>query len=334
VPASPPRTTLLTGGETVLVDRAVRDVLDAVRMLDAEAERREIDAEDPAAAGALREALGPTLFGTSVVVVVSALDRADDATAVVIRDALLRPGDHAWLVLHHPGGNRGAALLKEVKAAGADVVSCAEIRKGRALTDFLTAEFTRHGRRASREALAMLSDAVGHDVGLLAAAVAQLSADVVGDPIGVDEVGRYFAGVAEATGFQVSDAVWERRPVDALRLLRWAQGDGDAARIGPLMVAAVASGMRGLVRLAGAPPGLPDAQLAKEAGVPEWKLRALRSQLARWRPEQFAAATVRLMRADAAVKGGLREREALDAAQKGLVLDRMVIDTAARGREG
>jgi DNA polymerase III subunit delta len=130
------------------------------------------------------------------------------------------------------------------------------------------------------------------------------------------------------SGFQVSDAIWERRTEDALRSLRWTAETGDRSRIGPATVGAIASGLRGLIRYAGAPRGS-EADVARAAGVPPWKVKVLRQQLGRWRPDQLAAAVVRLSAADAAVKGGLREGENLDPVQKLLELERLVLEVTA-----
>jgi len=173
-------------------------------------------------------------------------------------------------------------------------------------------------------------DAVGLDPSMLAAAVTQLMSDVTSDPIDGTDVSRYFGGVAEVSGFEISDAVWERRPVDALRKVRWAAEVGDRSRLGPATVGALASGLRGLMRYAAAPPGMPEAALAAEVGVPPWKLRVLRQQLRGWQPEQLGGAARQLARCDAAVKGGLHEGEQLDAAQKLFVLEQLVLDVAAR----
>jgi DNA polymerase III subunit delta len=325
----PPRVTLVIGPEELLVERAVADVVAAARLQEPDLERRLVDAAADGAAAALAEALSPTLFGDSAVIVVSALDRAEDDLAATLVAAMADPPEHVWIVLVHPGGVKGKALLTAVRGAGAAEVPCPELKKGRPTVEFLTRELARHRRTATREAVGALYDAVGHDPRMLASAVAQLAVDVETDPIDVDDVSRYFGGMAEVTGFQISDAVWERRPTDALRNLRWTAEAGDRGRIGPATVGAVASGLRGLVRYAGASRGAPDAQLAREVGVPPWKLRVLRQQLGRWRPDQLAAAVLLLAATDAAVKGGLREGENLDAAQKMLALERLVVDTAS-----
>lgn len=324
-----PRITLVIGPEDLLVERAVSDVVRAVRRDEPTAERRLVDATQESAASVLAEALSPTLFGDVGVVVVTALDQADADLAAAVRAAVDSPPEHVWLVLVHPGGVKGKALLTAVRAAKPKPVevSCTSIKGRREAAEFLSRELAHHRRTATREAISTLVDALGADARMLASAASQLAADVEHDPIGVDDVTQNFAGVSEVTGFQISDAIWDRRPREALRDLRWTAETGDRARIGPATVGAVASGLRALIRYAGAARGAPEPEVARQVGVPPWKLRTLRGQLARWRPDQLAAAVLRLSATDAAVKGGLREGENLDPVQKLLALERLVVDT-------
>ncbi len=325
------RLTLIVGTEPVLIGRTIAAVVAAARALDASAGRVEIDAADEGAGAALREALSPTLFGDSSVVVLSDVQDSDEQCAAVLRECLLDVPEESWLVVLHPGGVKGKALLEAVRAAGAVEVAAAPITRTREVLEFLEAELAAQRRRMTRPALTSLHAAIGTDLPLLVAAISQLVSDVEHDPIDEKDVARYFEGVAEVSSFAIADAVWNQQPIEALRSLRWAEESGDDARIGPPTVGAVASGLRGLVAFAGAPRGLSEIEVAKAAGVPPWKVRTLREQLPRWRPELLAAAALRLAAADAAVKGGLRDGENLDPVQKMLVLERLMTDTARGG---
>ena len=91
------------------------------------------------------------------------------------------------------------------------------------------------------------------------------------------------------------------------------------------MTSAFATGIRGLAKVAAAPRGLRDADLAREAGVPPWKLRVLREQARGWDDRGLATAVVAVAQADADVKGA--------AADAAYALERMVlIVTSAHGR--
>ena len=326
-----PRITLAIGGEPLLVDRAVMAVSAAVRKADPSAQRTVIAASDESAAHELREAAAPNLFGDGGIVVVTGIDAADEHLVAALLEVVADLPDGVHLVLTHPGGVKGKALVDHLKGAGAQVVDCQVVKRGRATVEFLTREFASYRRRATPEAVAALYESVGQELGLLAAAVSQLVADVDADPIGIDDVGEYFAGVADVSGFTVSDAVWERRYADALRTLRQAIVSTDASRVGPSTVASLANGLRSIVRVGGMPPGASEADVAREAGVPPWKVTSLRRQWSRWSGDQrrLAASVVALADADGAMKGGVLEGSSLDPEQKLLALEILVATTSA-----
>jgi len=328
---SAPRITLAIGGEPLLVDRAVMAVSTAVRKADPNAQRTVISAADDSAAHELREAAAPNLFGDGGIVVVTGIDAADEHLVAALKEVVADLPDGVHLVLTHPGGVKGKALLDALKTAGAEVVDCQAVKRGRATVEFLTREFASYRRRATPEAVTALYESVGQELGLLAAAVSQLVADVDADPIGIDDVREYFAGVADVSGFTVADAVWERRYADALRTLRQAIVSTDAGRVGPSTVASLATGLRSIVRVGGMPPGASEADAAREAGVPPWKVTSIRRQWSRWSGDQrrLAAAVVALADADGAMKGGVLEGSSLDPEQKLLALEILVATTSA-----
>jgi len=324
------RITLAIGAEPVLLDRAVRAVIAQVRKDEPGAQRRVIDAADESAAHTLREAAAPNLFGDAGIVVIEGIDAADDSLAKAVRDVIVDLPDATYLIFTHPGGTKGKALLDSIRAAGAEQVDCATIKKGKATVDYLTKEFARRKRKVTSDAVATLYEAIGHDLGLLVSAVSQLCADVEGDPIDGEAVRHYFAGVAEVSGFTIADAVWDRRYAEALRSLRQAMLTSDSGRVGPSTVSSLASGLRTLVRVGGMPPGASDADVAREAGVPPWKVSQLKRQWSRWSGDQrrLASAVVSLAEADGAMKGGVREGSSLDAEQKLLALEILVAGSA------
>lgn len=327
---SPPTITLAIGAETVLVERAVSAVVKQARRADPGIQRTVISAAEDSAAHALREAAAPNLFGDAGIVIIEGVDGADDAMATAIREVLADLPDATYLIFTHPGGTKGKALLDAIRAAGADQVDCPTLKKGRSTVDFLTKEFARHKRKVTPDAVAVMYEAIGHDLGLLCGAVSQLCADIEGDPISADAVHDYFAGVAEVSGFAIADAVWDRRHAEALRMLRQAMLASGSSSLGPATVASLASGLRTLVRVGGMPPGASEADVAREAGVPPWKVNVLRRQWARWSGDQrrLAAAAVALAEADAAMKGGVGEGTSLDADQKLLAMEILVAGSA------
>jgi len=322
----------MVGPESALVERAISAQASRSRAADPTLQRVTIAAGDDDAAGAIRAAAAPSLFGDGVLLIVAGIDAADDAAASAIREVVADVPDNVTVVLTHPGGVKGKALVDAVKAAGARVVDCQAVKRGKATVDFISREFAANRRAATADAIGVLYEAIGQDVALLAAAVAQLASDVEADPIDADAVRAYFSGVAEVSGFAIADAVWERRAGDALRMLRQAMLGSEGNRLGPATVASLAAGLRTLVRVGAMPPGASEADVAREAAVPSWKVRMLRRQWSKWSGDQrrLAAAAVALADADGAMKGGVLERTGLDPEQKLLALEILVATTTAR----
>jgi DNA polymerase-3 subunit delta len=135
-------------------------------------------------------------------------------------------------------------------------------------------------------------------------------------------VRRYFGGRAEVKSFAIADAALAGRADQALEELRWAIDNGTPA---VLVTSAFASGLRGLARFSAAPRGMREADLAREAGVPPWKLRVLREQARGWGEEGLGVAVTAVARADADVKGA--------AGDTAYSLERMVLAVSgAHGR--
>ena len=111
---------------------------------------------------------------------------------------------------------------------------------------------------------------------------------------------KYFGGRAEAKSFAVADAAFSGRRQNALEELRWAL-DGGTPPV--LVTSAFAGGVRGLARYHGAPPRMKEADLAREVGVPPWKLRSLREQSRGWSEAGLARAIRAVAQADADIKG-------------------------------
>ena len=322
--------TLLVGSEQVLVDRALDDARASARERFGDSPTVVTLSLDDATPESLAEALSPTLFGEATLVVIADADGFEDATFSVVERALADPPDGFAVVVHHPGGVKGKRYLTAIRAAGAAEVSCAALKKGRATQDFLLEEVRRHGRRATPDALRALYDAIGHDLPLLVGAIKQLCADLEGDPLDEDGVRAYFGGIADMQGYRVSDSIWERRPVDALRDLRWAVESTGRAGVGPALTAAISSGLRNMARIQGMPPSASEADVMRETGIRfDWQVRNVRARAKKWRPDRLARAAVTLSGVDVAMKGGLRPGDSLDVDQKLHVLEEFVVGTAS-----
>ncbi|MEU4093540.1 DNA polymerase III subunit delta [Streptomyces sp. NPDC026673] len=291
--------TLAVGQEDLLLDRAVREVVQAARAADEDTDVRDLTPE-ALQPGTLAELTSPSLFSERKVVVVR---NAQDLSADTIKDVkgyLDAPVEEITLVLLHAGGAKGKGLLDAARKAGAREVACPKMTKPADRLAFVRQEFRTLGRSATPEACQALVDSIGSDLRELASACAQLAADVEG-AIDAAVVARYYTGRAEATGFEVADLAVTGRAAEALERLRWAIAVGQPL---PGITFALASGVRAIGKLASAPRGARPADLARELGMPPWKIDRVRQQMRGWSGDGVSAALRAVAEADAAVKGG------------------------------
>ena len=313
--------TLVTGPEELLNRRTVESAVAAVRAHDPECEVSETNA-DQLGMAALGDLAAPSLFSSIRVVVVLGLEDLPDEAHDGLVQYAAAPADDVGLVLVHSGGQKGSGLLTKLrKVSTVTEVKSASLKPSE-FSRFVSTEVRRHGGRIAEDAAELLVQAVGQDLRALAGAAAQLASDFPSEPLTEAVVRRYFGGRAEVKSFAIADAAIFGRTSTALEELRWALDNGTP----PILVtSAFAAGLRGLARFTSAPRGMREADLAREAGVPPWKLRMLRDQSRGWDDRGLATAIIAVARADADVKGA-----AGDAAY---ALERMVLTVSgARSR--
>lgn len=308
------RVTLVTGPEELLNQRAVDAALAAVRAAEPESEVSETTADQLTMPG-LADLAAPSLFSSVRCVVVRNLENLPDDVHAGLVDYATAPVGDVGLVLVHSGGQKGTGLLNKLRKVTGTVT---EVRsatlKPSDVARFVEAEVRSHGGRIAPDAAQLLVQAVGHDLRALAGAAHQLTSDFPEQPITEGVVKRYFGGRAEVKSFAVADAALFGRTATALEELRWALESGTAP---VLVTSAFAGGLRGLAKYRAAGRGMREADLAREVGVPPWKLRTLRDQARGWDDRGLAGAITAVAQADADIKGA-----ASDAAY---ALERMVL---------
>src|SRR3954447_19263306 len=293
------RVTLVTGKEEFLSERTVVGVRDAVRRHDLEAELSETQASGLSLAQ-LGELAAPSLFSSTRCVVVRGLENLPEESVDGLLVYAAEPADDVALVLVHGGGPKGSGVLTRLRKLGPVSESKSGELRPSEFPSFVAAEVRRHGATIDQDAADVLVQAVGQDLRSLAAAASQLTNDFPGEPLTVGKVKQYFGGRAEAKRFAVADAAFWGRRTAALEELRWALDGGTPA---VLVTSAFAGGARGLARYHGAPPRMKEADLAREVGVPPWKLRSLREQSRGWSEAGLVGAIRAVAQADADIKG-------------------------------
>jgi DNA polymerase-3 subunit delta len=307
------RVTLVTGKEEFLNERTVVAVREAVRRHDGEAELSETHAAGLTLAE-LVELSAPSLFSSTRCVVVRGLENLPDESVEELLGYAAAPSEDVALVLVHGGGAKGSGVLTKLrKVAAVTEVKSEELRPSD-YPGFLTEEVRHHHASIDKEAAVFLVSAVGQDLRSLAAAADQLTNDFPEEVLTVEKIRKYFGGRAEAKSFAVADAAFWGRRREALEELRWAI-DGGTAPV--LVTSAFAGSARGLARYKSAQRGMREADLAREVGVPPWKLRTIRDQSRGWSDRAIAHAIRVVAQADADIKGA--------ASDASYTLERMVL---------
>lgn len=231
----------------------------------------------------------------------------------LVRQSALEPYPELCLVLVHGGGLKGKALIDALKKAKVTRIAADPV-KAWELPKFVAAEAKSLRMGMDVQAAQDLIDAVGTDLRSLAGALRQLASDYQGEQLSATMVRRYFDGRAEVTSFAVADDALAGRPGPALEKLRWALSTG----VAPVLVtSALAGSLRGLGKyLELRSARMPDNDLARQVGVPPWKLKDL-SRLSRdWSSQAVSIAIRAVARADEQVKGA--------AADPGFALEQLL----------
>lgn len=288
--------TLLQGGEALLADRAISQVISKFKgatVTQLEASELEL--------GTITDALAPSLFGDARIIVVKEIQDLAAELGDEITTYLDAQDESVELVLWHKGGVKGKALLEKIKKVKPTIIPCDVLKKDGEKSDFIRGEFKRLGRTISTEAVQALIDALGSDIRELGGACSQLAADVVaGKMIDETDVLKFQNGRIETTGFDVADAALDGARDVALIALRNALATGTDP---VLITSALAGSLRTLAKVSGAPRGAKSFDLAGPLGLAPWQIDKARRQLSKWTPATLAGAVVAVAQADANIKG-------------------------------
>lgn len=264
-----------------------------------------------------------SLFSAATAVVISDLQDAPEAPGEELVAYAAEPSPEVAVILVHAGGQKGKRLLDQLRSATAVTEVKIEAPKyERDFVGWVRGESREIGAPLDEPAATLLVQAVGQDLRALAGAVDQLAATQgQGEPISADIVRKYFGGRADVRGYEIADAAIEGRFDVALERVRWAESAKVAA---PVIVSALAAGLRSLAKLADVNAGVSDVDAAKLVGAPPFKIRSLKAQLRDWNPEGLTAAMDAVAAADLDIKSG--------EADPAYAVERLVLQIAqARG---
>ncbi|WP_291040211.1 DNA polymerase III subunit delta [Herbiconiux sp.] len=309
---------LVSGTESFLAERAIRQLRDLLKAEDPSLEISDIDAASYAP-GELLSLASPSLFGEPRMIRVASAEKCTDALIEDVISYLALPADDTYVVLRHGGGVRGKKMLEAVLAAAgvAEEVVCTELKRDSDKYEFASAEFRTAGKRVSPGAIRALVSAFSDDLAELSSACTQLISDA-SEEITEVTVERYYAGRVETNAFAVADSAIGGSYGDALALLRHALASGaDPVPI----VAAFAMKLRTMAKVLGTRGG--SGQLAGQLGMAPWQVDRARRDLSGWTGEGLGRSIQVLAETDESVKGAGRDPV--------FALERMISVISSRG---
>jgi len=244
----------------------------------------------------------PSLFGERRALLVSNARALPDEGVRELARYLEAPDPGAPLVLVAVVGDRAkapAALAKLVKGVG--TVTEVKIQR-KELPGWLLKRATAKGLDLAPDGAAALVDTLGEDPGALERALEQLATAFSGERITREIVARQFRGLGEQHVWDLCDRAFSRDLPGAIRSLRTLLEAGEA---GLMLLGAITSRLRDLIRVASLPERLAPADAARQAGLRfDWQVRRYRQQAKRFSAEDLAALHERIAWADRALKSG------------------------------
>lgn len=221
------------------------------------------------------------------------------------------PAHHVVLVLISSARTKLDATFKK-----AGSVITLEVPKGRRLVSWLRQRAGEHSLKIDDRAAWSMIDSIGADLRELDAALTQLSTQLgAGAKIGVAEVRRTFARLADERIFALTDAVGERRLPVAMTALRRLLMQGDE----PLMIlGALTSHIRRLLsvrRFADQGPKV----VADALGMPAWRAEKIQRQARSFKEEELVRAMSALAETDVDLKSGGTSEASAAALERAVV---------------
>ncbi|NLG56644.1 MAG: DNA polymerase III subunit delta [Rhodococcus sp.] len=299
---------LVLGEEEFLIERAVSQLIAAVRGTDTDMPINRLRAGD-AGSAELAELLSPSMFAEyRVVVLEAAAEAGKDAVALVL-DAAQNPPPGVVLVVLHSGGGRAKTMAGSLEKLGAQVHPATKLKTGEHV-GFVRSEFQNQGVRVAPDVAQEVVDAIGSNLRELAAAVSQLVADT-GGKVDLAAVKKYYSGRAEVSGFEVADKAVAGDRAGALEALRWAMFSGVPH---VLLADALADAVHSLAKVGPAGAGDP-FRLASSLGMPPWKIKKMQRLVRGWSSDSVGQAMQIVATLNADVKGGAADPDyALESA--------------------
>lgn len=269
---------------------------------------REVDAAEWRG-GELADLATPSLFGERRALLVGDCRSLPEEAVKELAAYLSAPDPESVLVLLARVGERGkppAALVKLVGPVGA-VEEVKVARKD--LARWLLGRASGKGVELAPEAAAALVETIGEDPAALEQGLDQLANAFAGRRIDREAIAAQFRGLGDQHTWDLCDRLFARDLPGAMRSLETLLAGGND----PLMVlGAIASRLRDLLRVRALPERIPAAELATRAGLRfEWQARRYRDQAKRFTLEELVRIHELVAEADRALKSAASDEVVL-----------------------
>lgn len=247
----------------------------------------------------------PSLFGERRALLVSNAKALPDVGVRELARYLEAPDPAAPLIIVAVVGDRGkvpAALARLVKGVG----TVTEVKVARKeLPGWMLKRARTKELDLAPDGSAALVETLGEEPGSLERALDQLASAFPGERVTREIVARQFRGLGEQHVWDLCDKAFSRDLPGAMRSLRTLLEAGEA---GLMLLGAITSRLRDLIRVKALPERLAPADAARQAGLRfDWQVRRYREQAGRFSAEELAALHERILWADRALKSGATE---------------------------
>ena len=312
MPSTPgPPVRLFAGSEELLLRRAADQLLAELRG-DGELEIEDLAAGDLKEVG-LPDVWTGSLFGTPRAIVIRDAQDLPSTTGATLVDLLSGPPPAATVILLATGTGRIQKAAKAIKAAGGrtDIAPPREFEQ-RKWAAFVSEEFARHSRKCEPAAIDAILAHAGLNVPSIVEKVAQVAAAAPAGKVTREQVDGLVIGVGSRGAFAVADAMCDRKPGEALTLLRgaFAAGEDPVKVLGALVYR-----LRSIVAVAGGLDGK-----AVGVSISPGQARRLQGVRRNFGPGELTGAYAALAAADLEIKSGDLPPE--------LVMERAVVQIA------
>jgi DNA polymerase-3 subunit delta len=292
--APPPPVALLWGEDPYLVREAALELLGGFDVT-------EVDG-DVWQGTELHNLATPALFGEPRALLVTDARALPKEATGELAGYLAAPQGDAALVVCCTVAERGkppAALVKTFQPAG----EIRQVQLGRKdVEPWVLARASAMGSDLTPPAARALVDTLGPDAAQLDAAVQQLASAFPGTRIGPGEIHRQFRGLGEQKTWDLCDKAFGKDLPGAVRALRSMEESGDEAL---MVLGGIASRVRDLIKVRSLPDRMPQAEVAKRAGLRfEWQVRRYRQEARNFSLEALVEIHGRITDADRALKSG------------------------------